>query len=275
MSIETGQTMQDFFKSVTIKRHPKSKCPVVFQCDDNFFDNFGRYNLLSCNKHKQDVHIHLINPSNRLLKNLENANLDIDLGYSFENIDTSINRYKLKSYYFCARYFVANLLFECTDIEGTYITDADIVFNKKVTFDKRVSLGMLYYPGYDNLWKQTGANFTYVRKDRKNFLENVITEYKDRLKTTDFNSITEDMDKITKANLYALDQVCMSTALKQEKSFTNLTENPNFISKDREKTDIWSLTGGNQKYDTLVHMYLKDKFSDDLQRINKYKFERL
>ena len=58
--------------------------PVIFQCDDYYFYNFGIYNLLSCNEVGQDVHIHLINPSNKLVSDLINADLDIKLGISYD-----------------------------------------------------------------------------------------------------------------------------------------------------------------------------------------------
>jgi len=256
-----------FYKNCEILQIPKSNLPVIFQCDDYYFYNFGIYNLLSCNNVGQDVHIHLINPSNKLVLDLTNAKLDINLGISYETIDININQYKLKSYYYCSRYFITKELFDKQLIKSAYITDCDIVFNKKIVFENDISLGVLYYPKHKNLWKQTGANFTFVTHYRSEFIENTIQEYKKRLANTNFQIITDKMDKIEKANIFALDQVCMSLALQKEKHFTNLAELPHFISKQRD-SNIWSLTGGQQKNDPKVHEFLKNKFSNELDRLN-------
>ena len=257
----------NFYKNCEILQKKQMELPVIFQCDDYYFYNFGIYNLLSCNEVGQDVHIHLINPSNKLVSDLINADLDIKLGISYETVNTLINQYKLKSYYYCARYFIAQELFEKNFIDSAYITDCDIIFNKKITFEKNVSLGILHYPYHNNLWKQTGANFTYVTSQRRSFIDNTINEYISRLENTNFDLISDKMDKITKANIFALDQVCMSLALQKETNFTNLAEIPKFCSKHRD-SDIWSLTGGNQKNDPKVHDFLKNKFSPQVYRIN-------
>jgi hypothetical protein len=89
-----------YFQNVEIIIPPKSKNKVVFQCDEYYFNGFGIYNLLSCDKHKHDVHLHLINPSELLLDNIKNLNLTIDLSISKESLELeNINFYKLKSYY--------------------------------------------------------------------------------------------------------------------------------------------------------------------------------
>lgn len=249
-----------FFNNVKIIKNPISKNKVVFQCDEYYYENYAKYNLLSCNRIQQDVHIHFINPSNVFLEKILNLNLNIDLSVSIEYLDTSINFYKLKSYYFVSRYFIVDLLFDLKFIDSAYVTDADIVFNEKIEIPKDVTLGVLHYPMYDNLWKQTGANILFLKKERQKFLKNIIKEYLHRLDSTDFDQIKESMDKITKSNLYALDQVCMSYVLKYEKDFFNLTNIPNLIGKF-DNFKIWTLTGGNQKNREDIKEKLRLKFN--------------
>jgi hypothetical protein len=254
--------MQQFFNNYQIIKPPTSSSPVVFQCDENFFNRYGIYNLISCEKNNMDVHIHFINPTHLFLDKINGLDTKINLSYSKEFIDTDINFYKLKSYYFCSRYFITNYLFELNLIQEAFITDADIIFNENIKIPQGKNLGILYYPTQDSLWKKTGANISYVSRERKLFLETVIKIYKQRLQDTDFDSITMDMPKLERANLYALDQVCMSLALQEnfiDDHFVNLTSIPNLISKNNT-TKIWSLTGAGQKSNPKVHAVLNDMF---------------
>jgi len=248
------------FKDVKVLVPPNTKHRVVFQCDEYYYDNFAIYNLLSCNNIDQDVHIHFINPSKNFLDKVLNLNLKINLSISTEILDTDINFYKLKSYYFVSRYFVANMLFDLNLLDSAYITDADIVFNEKIIIPDTVSLGVLYYPQHNNLWKQTGANFLFVKKERQQFLKNLIADYFDRLSKTDFNAINDNMDKITRSNIYALDQVCMSHVLQKENDFFNLISIPNLIGKF-DSYKIWTLTGGKQKNREDIREKLRSKFN--------------
>ena len=222
---------------------PKTKEKVVFQCDENYFINYGIYNLFSCDNHGHDVHIHLINPSDLLLEQIKNLRLSIDLSISIEELDTSnINFYKLKSYYFCSRYFICDYLFNNDLIDKAYITDADVIFNENISFDNTVTLGILYYPKYSSPWKQTGANFLYVTKERKSFVNKIVNLYQHHVEINDFESISNSMDKFVRADIYGLDQVCMSEIIKNETDFFNLATIENFVSK-KQNSKIWSLTG--------------------------------
>lgn len=254
---------QAFFNNCQLIKSPISNTPVIFQCDEIFFNNYGIYNLISCEKNNIDAHIHFINPTQTFLDKITRLDTNIHLSYSKEYIDTDINFYKLKSYYFCSRYYITNYLFENDLIQAAFITDADVIFNEKIKIPLDKKLGILYYPTHDNLWKQTGANISYVSKERKQFLEKVIQVYEQRLQDTDFDAITTGMSKLERSNLYALDQVCMSLALKEnfiDQYFINLTSIPNLISK-KNTTKIWSLTGAGQKSNPTVHEALNDMFS--------------
>ena len=252
---------QVFFNNCQLIKSPVSNTPVVFQCDETFFNNYGIYNLISCEKNNIDVHIHFINPTQTFLDKINKLDTNIHLSYSKEYIDTDINFYELKSYYFCSRYYIANYLFDHDLIQAAFITDADIIFNEQIKIPQDKKLGILYYPMHDNLWKKTGANISYVHKDKKSFLESVIKIYEQRIKETDFDSINDSMDKFQKAEMYALDQVCMSIALKDflDDQFINLTNISNLISKNNT-TKIWSLTGAGQKSNPAVHKALDDMF---------------
>jgi hypothetical protein len=86
-----------FFQNVELISKPKTKEKVIFQCDENYFVNYGIYNLFSCNNHGHDVHLHLINPSELLIEQIKNLQLSIDLSISIEKLATTdINFYKLK-----------------------------------------------------------------------------------------------------------------------------------------------------------------------------------
>lgn len=252
--------MQEFFNNVEVVKSPKSKSVVIFQCDQKFFNDYGIYNLASCEKNHLDVHIHFINANKDFLNRIDNIDIDVNLSYSIETIDTNVNFYKLKSYYFCSRYFITDYLFDKDLIESAFVTDADIIFNEHIDIPEEKKLGILYYPQYNNLWKQTGANISYVHKEKQSFLKKVIEIYEQKLQDTDFHKINDNMDKFERANLYALDQVCMSIALQKgfiDSQFLNLTSLDNFISKNKN-TKIWSLTGGGQKANPNLKSILDD-----------------
>lgn len=261
-----GLNMQEFFNDIEIIKNPISKTAVVFQCDEKFFNEYGIYNLLSCEQNDLDAHIHFINPSQSFLDKISNLQTDINLSYSIEHINTDINHYKLKSYYFCSRYFITNHLFENNMLDSAYITDADIIFNEKINLPSEIKLGVLYYPQFDNLWKQTGANITYVHKDRKLFLEKIINLYNHKLDSTNFDVISNTMDKFERANLYALDQVCMSMVIEEfmDDKFLNISSIKNLIGKNTTNT-IWSLTGGGQKGNPEIKELLSQRFREKLQ----------
>ena len=253
--------MHEFFKNIQIIKKPISKNAVVFQCDQNYFQNYGFYNLLSCNEVGHDVHIHFININDQYIEKISALNLNIDLSISTERVDTDINFYKLKSYYFTSRYFIADYLFDSNLLDSAYITDADIIFNEKISI-KNSKLGVLYYPAYENnLWKQTGANFLFVSKDRKDFVKKIIKEYNKKISETNFEDINQDMPKYQRANMYALDQVCMSIAMQTEDlnrpDFLNLTKIEKFIGNKDMTCKIWSLTA---KKNVQTSQILLDRF---------------
>jgi phage pi2 protein 07 len=250
-----------FFQNVKIIKYPSSKERVVFQCDEFYFKNYGFYNLLSCDQLNQDVHIHFINVSDDFLNKVLNLDLSIDLSISLEIVNTNVNFYKLKSYYFTSRYFIADYLFDKNLLDRAYITDADIIFNERISIQNS-KLGVLHYPNYQgNLWKQTGANFLFVSKDRKDFIKKIITEYNLKLLQINFENINDEMPKYERSNMYGLDQVCMSIAMQSEDTaspyFLNLNEIERFIGNKDMTCKIWSLTSKKNEETTKI---LFDRF---------------
>ena len=125
---------------------------------------------------------------------------------------------------------IENKLFNNDLIDTAYITDADVIFNENISFDNTVTLGILYYPKYESLWKQTGANFLYVTKERKSFVNKIVNLYQKYVETNNFETISDSMDKSVRADIYGLDQVCMSEIIKNETDFFNLATIENFVS---------------------------------------------
>jgi hypothetical protein len=250
-----------FFQNINFCQYSKSKEKVIFACDELYFKNYGFYNLLSCNNVGHDVHIHLINPSIKFLDKVKKINLNIDLSITTENfLINNINYYKLQSYYFCSRYFIADFLFSKKLLDKAYITDADLIFNEKIFFNNKINLGVLYFPNHDNYWKQSGGNFLYVSKNRSDFLKKIIELYNKKLQETNFEKIHQGMEKYMRGNMYGLDQVCISLQMLNEninsENFLNLSQVDNFISKTMQ-TKIWSFTGPMKRDSQLQNILLK------------------
>ena len=74
------------------------------------------------------------------------------------------------------------------------------------------------------------------------------------------------MDKFERANLYALDQVCMSMVIEEfmDDKFLNISSIKNLIGKNTTNT-IWSLTGGGQKGNPEIKELLLQRFREKLQ----------
>ena len=73
-----------YFQKLKIIVPPKSRNKVIFACDGDYFNSYGIYNLLSCNNHSHDVHVHIINPTKELLNKINELTLSIDLSISIE-----------------------------------------------------------------------------------------------------------------------------------------------------------------------------------------------
>ena len=238
------------YKDVRFIRKPKTNTRVVFACDEVYFHNYGIDNLNSCLDTGQLAHCHIINPSSTTLKLIDN--LDKNISISIENLDiVSLNKYQLKTYYYCARFFVAEDLFLNFNINELWVCDADIIFNKATTIPTDKKIGISYNPDQTHLWKKTQANLIYFHKDKQEFISKVIRKYLDRVSSTDFSILKNITDKYELGDLVGLDQVCMSEVLLEDyindTSFINLHSIENLKSKHPTGADVWILIGNTKR----------------------------
>ena len=212
------------YNNVDFLRTPKVDTSVVFSCDDIYFQKYGLKNLQSCVNTLQKSHCHIINPSLETLSIIDD--LDSSISISTEKLDTAINEYKLKSYYYCARFFIANDLFNKFNVNALWICDADIIFNSKPKIPTNKKIGISYNPDQSHLWKKTQASLMYFHQDKKEFVSKVIKEYLHRVNSTNFSKVDTITNKYSKGDIVGLDQVCMSVVLLDsyitDSSFINL-----------------------------------------------------
>lgn len=255
-----------FFKNVEYLKNPTGKELVLFSCDDIYFKKFGIYNICSCDQTGQNVHVHLINPSEESLTLLCNLSkkLKVEVSYSIETFDISlINFYCLKGYFYTSRFFIAETLFKKFKINTLLITDTDIIFNEPIVFPKNKTFGINFYPEKTTLWEKSPAYFVLIKINETPFLELLLQEYTRLLNVTDFNSINDLPNKIEKANLSGVDQIGLSTVILQQQKyldfkFLNLATLENFSSKGEYESKIWVLVGKTKN--SLPENYLKNKY---------------
>lgn len=203
--------------------------------------------MKSCINTNQIVHCHIINPSEEslILANKIKNNL---VSISVEDLDIeNLNKYQILSYYFCSRFFIARDLFEKYNVSGLWITDTDVWFNEKLEIPVDKKLCVDYNPLADNLWKQTTGNIIFVHTDFQLFLTQVVDEYLARYKSTDFDKISDNLDKITKSNLVGLDQVSMAVVIdkyyKSSPWFSTLSIFSSLKGKHKEGVKVWIPVG--------------------------------
>jgi hypothetical protein len=257
--------MNLFFKDIVMNISPKDEELVLFSCDDIYFQKYGIYNLLSCNDVYQHVHVHIINPSLDSLVLLEKIikKLSINVSYSTEILNTNLNFYAIKSYYYCSRFYVARWLFEKYNLKKIHIVDADVIFNEKIIIPDNITLAVDYNSDAPTLWQKIMAGYIFISVEEINFLNLVIDEYSIRYVNTDFNAVSLIENKIEKANFTGLDQVCLSVIfekLEKERSdsFLNTRTLLNFKGKGETGSKIWMLLGKAKK--NKIEDYLQEKY---------------
>lgn len=233
------------FNSTVYLKTPNVDTNVAFACDEIYFNKFGINNINSCLTAGLMPHCHVINPSEYTKKKL----LDFPISASFETIEIQ-DQYKLKTYYYCSRFFVARDLFEKFNIEELWITDADVLFNSKPFVPEFKFLGISYNQDQETLWKQTQASLIYVHRNKQEFVIQVIDRYLEKLNSTDFSMLKYITDKYKRGNILGLDQVCMSLVFndfyKEDSEFINLHSIPNLKSKSRDSGCVTILVGKNK-----------------------------
>jgi len=238
---------------------------VLFSCDAIYFQKYGMYNVLSCNNTENAVHAHIINPDQtckELVDDLKSyCNIDFTFSYEYKNF-SNYNQYQIKSYYYMRRFYIAKD--ELKNLNCVLITDADVIFNKKINFN--LKLGLQYIPKNEGLWRKTSAAVVFVHRDYINFLEKVLNEYEKQIKNIDYSVLDTNVDKLTKGNLVGLDQVCLTKVIESDyvddKNFINLYQNRKIISKRQNEADIWILVGNKHTID-FKSMFL-DYYNDRL-----------
>lgn len=251
----------DYFINVEYKSLPLSKEIIVIACDELYFNKYGKYLIFSCDICNQNIHVHIINPSNNFFDIFEKlqSNLSIQITLSLEYFDvSSINFTAIKSYYFCARFFIAAKLFQFSKVENLHILDADCIVNQLPKWRDDLFLVLLYRPNYNNLWKKIMAGYVYVTKNKKDFLQEVTTEVIKRYNETDFNKASLINDKIKRSNLLGLDQVSLAYVFEKNKIDQQpWFANNNMIHKNK-KSAIWYFVGDSKNAE--LDSYLKNKF---------------
>lgn len=234
------------FSNVVYMSEPVSTTDVVFACDDIYFQTYGIHNILSGIDVSLKPHCHIINPSE---SSKEIASKIDGASFSFETIEIN-DKYKLKTYYYCSRFFIARHLFENFNVNELWITDADILFNKKPVIPENKFLGLSYNTDQVHLWKQTQANLVYTHNSKKEFLSKVIDVYLKKLNSTDFTVLDTLVGKYERGNILGLDQVCMSIVFNEfyqnDPEFINLHSIPNLKSKNRDESAVTILIGKNK-----------------------------
>lgn len=244
------------FKDIRFIKPPSKETSICFSCDSIYFKRYGQYTLQSAIKTHQVAHCHIINPSSDVLDIIDKFK-EFNVSFSIENLEISkLHKYQLLSYYFCSRFFVAELLFNNFEIEYLWITDTDVLFDQYIGRPDDKKLCVDYDPNADNLWKKTTGNIIYVNSDKKHFLNLVINEYIKRYNQINFNLIADDADKLTRGNLIGLDQVSMSVVIENnflnDQEFSGLGIIPNLKGKTRGSVKVWTPVGKS-----------KDNFKED------------
>jgi hypothetical protein len=252
-----------FFSNISFYKDSMAEYKVIFSCDSIYFKKFGLYNLMSCDKAGHTVHVHLINPTAEIFSIIDNLKFYINHhSISYEYIDVnSLNFYQLKTYYYCSRFFITNFLFKNNNLKKAIITDADVIFNEYVAWPKNIYLGLEYKPDEKHCWRQVSGPVVLISKESQSFLEDIITDYKERVNFTDFSVLDTITDKYTRGDILGLDQVCMANNLKKyiTSNFLNLY-NENIQSKDRYKSKIWIMTNSNAKNKPNIQTELEEMF---------------
>lgn len=237
------------FNNVEYINQPLTSTSICISCDDLYFKKFGQYTILSCIRTAQSAHCHIINPSEETKSIvLSLIALCPHISFSYEHLDiTNCNPYKLLTYYFCSRFFIAQDLMKNKNIDRLWVTDTDVIFDQIIEFPEHKKLCVDYNPLADNLWKGTTGNIFFIHKDKIMFLSLVIDEYLERFNTIDFNLITPETDKITRSNLTGLDQVSMSVVIKKyfenDEEFSGLNIIKDLKGKHRGNVKVWIPVG--------------------------------
>lgn len=222
---------------------------VVVAGDEKYFARFGQYLVASCEKTKNRVHCHIINPGNGTKQLIKDASPLTITSYSMESLDfDGVHPLAQKTYFYFSRYFVARHLLKHFAISKTYITDMDMIFLKTISLPGDKKIGVAYDPKQPNDWKRSMASFVYVDREASWFLDNLISSYITVINDTDFLEV-EKLQGFERACKVGLDQVCLS------REVAKITDDDIFLNL----RDVKNLTSKSKNADAVVWHLLRDK----------------
>ena len=224
--------------------YPTEPC-VFAACDSKYFvDHAGPF-INSAHKCGKPVHVHVINPTKEVYKDIElyNEKITTPMSFTFNDMDIPEDQDQRKCIYASLRFFILPFLLE--NIEKIMVLDIDCLVMRDFDFpDKPCGLFVRHPVTYLTDWIREGTKIaagivyfdnTYIDKTRK--LVEII------------NSLP---------NIWYADQVALNQLLVEHVSHEDVVVfNGNFMDWEfREGTVIW--TGkGRKKYDDPVYLNAK------------------
>jgi hypothetical protein len=248
-----------FGKDISMVIEPVDSNKIVFACDPNYWSLYSKYLLVSCDNLNLSVHVHILDNDLEFLKSVKDFILSLKGTHSlsYESIDTTMLEYPKFSYYFTARYFIADYLFKKYNIDQAIIIDADIILNDKIGFPENKDIGIFYRPYEEKPFRKIWGNLFMVKKSKSWFLEKIIEQYNLNFNSIDWKMVHSLKGKKRVQQYSGQDQICIAETIhhvEQDDGFFNLKSSKLFGPV------IWSLTGDGQKSNPETYQILKNRF---------------
>lgn len=232
---------------------------IIFACDPNYWNLYSKYLLLSCDNLNLSVHVHLLTDDINILESVKSFILSLKCRHSlsFESIDQSMLEYPKFSYYFIARYFIADYLFKKCNIDQAIIIDADVILNDIIKFPENKDIGIFYRPYEERPFRKIWGNLFMIKKSKSWFLEKIIERYNLNFNSIDWEMVHSLKGKKRVQHYSGQDQICIAETIhfvENDEGFFNLKSSKLF------GPIIWSLTGDGQKSNPETYQILKNRF---------------
>lgn len=218
---------------------------IMASCDSKYFENFAVPLIYSASEHDNNIHIHIINPTEQNISTAETLIKKVKTKFTY-TVENSENN--SREYYSCNRFLIAPSFL--TTANKLLIIDTDCLLMDKIEFPS-ADLGLFLrdpLPGTVG-WEYEG---THVAAGTVMYTKNSI-------------QFAEEVASFIKANkmIWFLDQVALWKTYCQYKENYSLYK---FTEKEmdwnfKEGTKIW--TGkGSRKYDNKVYCDMQQKYRD-------------
>lgn len=232
---------------------------VLSSCDSAYLKDHAPAFITSCVLAKNNVHLHIINPSKTDLAFAQGLRIyantisstRITLSSEEQNLD-GFDSESIRTYYACNRFLIANYLLQMSNL-SLFITDIDCVFMKHID-EPDADIGLFLrepLPG-TNSWETEGsrvaAGCVYYNSNMTIFAQEV-------------TNIIHNHDM-----KWFVDQLALNTVYQKHKNNLKLYRyKSNFMDWEfLPDTSIW--TGkGNRKYENKTYLNKKDDFSNMLK----------